>query len=85
MTRDFRPYNERWRNLPIPSKKEDIYDMYEPVTEDEFFDFVYDIEDLLSEGALKRFGDILGKEGKFTRKLWLRSQGVDIYLTVEKK
>ena len=69
----------------IPSSEEEIYDLYEPVTEDEFFDYVNLIEDDLAEGVLKQFGEVLGENGKFSRKLWMRSQGVDFYLVVEKK
>lgn len=78
-----KPYWEKWR---VPeSQKDEEYDAYEPVLEDEFFEFVDDLEDLLSAGALRQFEDVLGKECKFTRKLWLRSQGVDVYLIVERK
>ncbi|MDO5480461.1 MAG: hypothetical protein Q4F58_02205 [Candidatus Saccharibacteria bacterium] len=64
---------------------DEVYDLYEPVTEDEFFDFVDSLEDIMSEGMIRQFEDILGEECKFARKLWLRSQGMDIYLTVERK
>ena len=83
---NLKPYRERWREVPSnPSEEDELYDLYEPVTEDELFDFVDNLEDLLAEGALRQFEEVLGDDCKFARRLWVRTQGIDIYLTVEKK
>lgn len=86
-----KPYREGWR-VPESSEKpteeallEEEYDIYEPVTEDEFFDFIEEFEGFLAEGTLRQFEKVLGEDCKFQRKLWMKTQGIEVFLTVEKQ